>query len=472
MMNHRDVISALYRSDLTAFIRRCFEVVSPTDNYLHNWHIDVIADHLMHCYHGDIKRLIITMPPRSMKSICASIAFPAWVLGKDPGRKIICASYSADLSAKFARDCRAVMDSSWYRNAFPRTHLIRSATNDLETPQHGVRYATSTGGTLTGRGGNMIIIDDPMKPQDGTSSTQRKSVKQWYDGTLYSRLDSKSDGIIILVMQRLHVDDLVAHLLDKEDWVHLNLPAIAGSEQLFELSSGRRYVRSKGGILHPQRESLETLEAIKTTIGSFNFSAQYQQQPIPEEGNLVKWPWFNTYDTAPPFESGDQIVQSWDTASKDTEMADYSVCTTWHVKGKNYYLLHVFREKLNFPELAKAVIQQSKAYNASVILIEEAGSGIGLVDILKQDRTPGAPYPTGIKPIGDKVTRLSIQSAKIEAGHVFLPSHADWLEAFQAELMAFPEGGHDDQVDSLSQFLNWIDERTRNQIRVVKLSGF
>ncbi|MET0048181.1 MAG: phage terminase large subunit [Sedimenticola sp.] len=471
MINPRDVLTALYRTDLTAFIRRCFEVVSPTDTYLHNWHIEVIAEHLERCFHGDITRLIITMPPRSMKSICASIAFPAWVLGKDPGRRLICASYSADLAIKFARDCRTVMDSTWYQHAFPHTRLIRNATNDLETSQHGVRYATSTGGTLTGRGGNMIIIDDPMKPQDGTSAVQREAVKQWYDGTLYSRLDSKSDGVIILVMQRLHVDDLVAHLLEKEEWVHLNLPAIAEHEQHFQLPNGRRYVRSPGGILHPERESMDTLGKIQETIGSFNFSAQYQQQPIPQEGNLVKWSWFNNYDSAPPFEHGDMIVQSWDTASKDTELADYSVCTTWHVKGKEYYLLDVFRKKLNFPELTKAVIQQSKAYNASVILIEEAGSGIGLIQMLKQDRTAGVPYPTGIKPIGDKVTRLSNQSVKIEAGQVFLPNQAEWLETFQTELMAFPQGAHDDQVDSLSQFLNWIDIHKRKQVHVIKLQG-
>lgn len=471
MISPEQAFEALLRENLAAFIAKAFQVVSPADRFMPSWHIDVIADHLMRCYRGEIKRLIITVPPRSLKSISTSIALPAWALGKDPSRKVICASYSADLAAKFARDCRSVMESSWYRALFPTTRLKRSAELDLETTHRGVRYATSVGGTLTGRGGSMIIIDDPLKPQEAMSAKQREVVRQWYDNTLYSRLDNKANDVIILVMQRLHVDDLVAHVLEKEHWVHLDLPAIADREESFILSDGRCYQRSEGGVLHPAREPLPVLKNIEQTVGSVNFSAQYLQQPVPEEGNLVRWAWFRHYDDAPVFESQDQIVQSWDTASKATELSDYSVCTTWHIKGNKYYLLDVFRERLEYPALRHAVIEQAQRWKATTVLIEDSASGTSLIQDLRQMSAAGQPRPVAVKPKDDKVVRMSTQSARIEAGHVILPHKAPWLDTFQKELLAFPNGSHDDQVDSLSQFLNWIDEKQRHTCRMVKIDG-
>ena len=231
--DRRDLEVAL-RYNLPSFIQRSFQTVVPAAEYLDNWHIDAMAWHLQQCLDGRIKRLIITVPPRNLKSICASVAFPAWVLGRDPTRRIICASYANDLTAKHARDCRAVMESPWYRSLFPRTRLNpkKSAELEFETTRQGYRYGTSTGGALTGRGGNFLIIDDPIKPADAMSVLRREFVKQWFDITVYSRLDSKKDDVIIILMQRVHVDDLVGHILEKDaGWVHLDLPAIADAPQ-------------------------------------------------------------------------------------------------------------------------------------------------------------------------------------------------------------------------------------------------
>ncbi len=465
MLTEQMILHAVLRQDLDAFIAKVFPVVVPGTPFLPNWHLELLADRLMQCYEGRITRLIITVPPRSLKSICTSVAFPAWVLGQDPTRRMICASYAADLAIRLARDCRSVMRTDWNRHLFPQTRLCRSTDGELETTRHGMRYATSVGGTLTGLGGSLFILDDPMKPQEAVSKTQRETVLQWYDHTLYARLDSKAHDCIILVMQRLHVNDLVAHILEKEVWEHLDLPAIAESDESYQLPDGRTVGRAAGTALHPEREPLPVLETIKETIGTFNFSAQYQQRPVPEEGNLVKWAWFQMYDTPPVFEPSDRIVQSWDTANKTTELSDYSVCTTWQVKGSRYYLVDLFRARLDYPGLKHAVIAQARQYPVHTLLMEDTALGTALIQEFRYHTQAGVPSPIGVTPKGEKAMRLATQSAVIEAGRVFLPRRANWLDAFRSELMAFPASRHDDQVDSLSQFLTWITDPQRNRVR-------
>jgi len=468
----RDLLNLALRDDLTSFILRSFQTVSPAIDYHHNWHIEAIAWHLEQCLTGRIRRLIITLPPRNLKSICASVAFPAWVLGRDPTKRIICASYSNELTAKLARDCKAVMESAWYREAFRKTRLNpkKSAELEFETTRKGFRYGTSLGGTLTGRGGNIIIIDDPIKPADAPSDVKRHSVKEWFDGTLYSRLDSKKDDVIIVVMQRVHVDDLVGHVLEKgEDWVHLDLPAIAQEPEAIPIGVGRINYRAPGDALHPEREPVNLLDQTKDSMGTLAFNAQYLQRPVSIEGNLIKWKWFGVY-AHPPAHNGDgQIIQSWDTASKAGELNDYSACTTWIVKGKDYYLLDVLRERLEYPFLLQRVITMAERYAAHSVLIEDKGSGTQLIQELRHQKTGIRPIP--IEPLGDKVVRMSNQSAKIEAGHVILPEEAPWLDDFTAEILAFPCGKFDDQVDSLSQFLTWQSERYLRVSRVTRVRG-
>jgi predicted phage terminase large subunit-like protein len=432
---------------------------------LPNWHIEVLAHYLDLARQRKIKRLIITLPPRHLKSICASVAFPAWSLGHDPNLKFICASYSQDLASKHARDTRLLMQSPFYQTAFPGTRLkgSRPAEDELETTRGGYRLATSVGGTLTGRGGNVIIIDDPIKPQDAMSVVKRQAVKDWYDGTLYSRLNDKQNDVIILVMQRVHMDDLVGHVLDKGDWVVLNLPAIAEVPECFDLGDGRVYTRSPGGILHPAREPKSVLDDAKMSLGSMAFSAQYQQRPMAEGGNIVKGDWFKVYDGPLRRRSGDRIVQSWDMASKVNELSDYSACATFLERTydgeKQYYLLDMWRSKLEFPDLLKQVRTQAGRFGAHRILIEDAGAGTGILQSLKRDRVDGIAPATPVRPDGDKIMRLTAHTAKIEAGQAWLPRQAPWLDAFLVELLAFPTGKNDDQVDAFSQFFTWIGNR-------------
>ncbi len=236
---------------------------------------------------GDIKRLIITLPPRHLKSHCASIAFPAWYLGHHPSNHVICVSYGQDLADKLARDTRTVMQSAWYKSLFPTRLADRLAVHDFMTTLLGTRMATSVGGVLTGRGGDLIIIDDALKPDEALSETRRKAVNDWYDNTLLSRLNDKANGRMVIIMQRLHQEDLVGHVLEQEPWDVLSFPAIAEQDERFLIESpfgNRWFVRKTGESLHPERESLTSLAAIRERMGEYNFSSQYQQNPIPLGG--------------------------------------------------------------------------------------------------------------------------------------------------------------------------------------------
>jgi predicted phage terminase large subunit-like protein len=400
------------------------------------------------------------MPPRHLKSLAASVALPAWWLGHAPEAAIVCAAYAQDLSDKFARDCRAVMQSGWYQTAFlTRLTTQRAALQELITTKGGYRLATSTGGVLTGRGADLIIIDDPLKPADAISGTCRAGVNDWYDGTLYSRLNDKSRGVVIVVMQRLHEDDLTGHLLKQEGWEVVSFPAIAerDEEHVIDTPFGPgRFIRRAGEALHPARESLETLDQIRSTTGVYNFAGQYQQTPAPSGGGLVKESWFLRYDPKELPSSFDQIIQSWDTATKPTELADYSVCTTWGLTGPRFYLLNVLRKKLDYPGLKRAVAEHSGLFNPTVILIEDKASGTQLIQDLIED---GYSMVAAFKPEGDKVMRLHAQTATIENGFVHLPREAPWLADYLHELTVFPNGRHDDQVDSTSQALAWTKQR-------------
>lgn len=450
--------SEALREDLYSFIMMTYDTVGGGRTFVPNWHLELIADRLTQAFQRKIKRLIITVPPRSGKSICASVALPAWALGHDPSLRFICVSFGQDLATKFARECRDVMSSPWYREPFPLTRLNPNKNSELEfeTSAGGYRLSNSLSGPLTGRGGNFIIIDEPIKPQDADSEVIRRRVNNAYDATLYSRLDSKEDDVIIIVMQRVHADDFVSHVMAKEHWHVLRLPAIAEEDERFSLASGRIVGRKKGEALSPKQESLATHEQTKRTVGSFLFAAQYQQDPQPAAGNLIKRHWLLRYDALPTRAEGDRIVQSWDLGMTVGENANHSVCTTWLIHKKQYFLIDVIRKRMEFPDLKREVVRQARKHAAKVVLIEDAGIGISLIQQLRSERDV---FPTPVRPIGTKEERMTGHSAIFEQGRVVLPKYASWLDVYQVELLAFPAGKTDDQVDSTSQMLTWAEGR-------------
>jgi len=451
---------AICRQDLYSFATRCFVHLNGRAAFRPNWHLEVISAALQDCLAGRTKRLIVNLPPRNLKSLLASIALPAFWLGHRPNAAIINVTYGQGLSEKFARDCRSVMTSPWLQALFP-TRLINPRANlqELTTTAGGFRLATSVGGVLTGRGADLIVIDDPLKPEEAVSEAQRRSVNEWFDGTLYSRLNDKSAGVIVVIMQRLHEDDLVGHLLRQQGWRVLSFPAIAEVDETHVVDTvfgPRTYRRNAGEALHPEWEALSTLETIRQTIGTYNFAGQYQQSPAPAGGGMVRAEWFRHYDPETIDHKYEQIIQSWDTANKASELSDYSVCTTWGIKKDRFYLLNVFRKKLAYPDLKRAVREQHGLFRASTILIEDKASGTQLIQDLVEERLSSV---RGVKPDGDKIMRLHAQTATIENGFVYLPTSAPWLAEFLHELSVFPNGRHDDQVDSMAQAIAWSKQR-------------
>jgi len=408
----------MLREDFATFVARCFPDLNPQAKLAMNWHLEVIAAKLMEVRQGRIKRLIINLPPRHLKSLMASIAFPAWCLGHDPSAQILCVSYAQDLADKLARDCRSIMMSPWYRRIFP------------------TRLATQR--------------------QEALSQAQRKAANEWFDHTLYSRLNDKRHGAIVIVMQRLHEDDLVGHVLAQEPWEVLSFPAIAEADEVHRIETmwgPRRFRRRQGEALHPEREPLETLDRIRRTLGEYNFAGQYQQAPAPLGGGLVRTEWFKRYRESDRPESFDRIVQSWDTANKATELSDFSVCTTWGVKGKNLFLIGLFRRRLEYPALKREVREQQSLFNANEVLIEDKASGTQLIQELIDE---GCHSVTRYEPTCEKIMRLHAQTALIENGFVHIPETAPWLAEYLHEMTVFPNGKHDDQVDSTAQFLEWF----------------
>jgi predicted phage terminase large subunit-like protein len=456
-------MEALYRDalrgDLMTFAERCFRELKPAEPFVHASYLELLAAKLDAARRGEIRRLIICLPPRHLKSVLASVALPAFILAKDPSRSVICVSYGQDLADALARDTRRIMQSPWYGDLFPRTRLVRNATSDFATSAGGFRLATSVGGVLTGRGSDFIIIDDPMKPDEALSAARRATANDWFTNTLLSRLNNQETGVVIVVMQRVHLDDLVGNLIAADGWELLSLPAFAEEDEAISATSALGPVtfrRRKGEVLHSARLSRERLSAIRTEIGPYNFAGQYQQNPVPIEGNMVRRSWFKRFPAAsPPVCTG--IVQSWDTANKAGELNDYSVCTTWGIYDRTYYLLDVFRQRLEFPDLLRAVTSQAEKLSANTILIEDKASGTQLIQELQRQARFNV-RPIEPPPGTDKVMRLHLHTATFEAGRVFLPDDAPWVETYINELTGFPGMKHDDQVDSTTQALTFFDQ--------------
>jgi predicted phage terminase large subunit-like protein len=453
----------IYRQELLAFIHRSFLELNPAQTFEYNWHLELIAQSLEDVAYGNCKRLIINVPPRHLKSHSASIAFPAWFLGHFPEKEVACVSYSQDFSDRLARRSRELMDSSFYQALFEtRISRKRDTVADFETTRHGFRFSTSVGGGFTGNGGDVIVIDDPLKADEALSDARRESVNEWFDNTLRSRLNRQVEGAIIIIMQRLHANDLVAHVQETEDWRVLSFAAIAEEDKSYEIRNPYHtsvFHRREGDILQPALTPRPILETLRRAMTSYHFAAQYQQNPQPPSGNIVKREWLKFYTPQEKPDDFGTILQSWDTAVKDTEDANFSVCTTWGVKGGKAYLLDVFRRKLSFPDLKRFVQILAKQHDATVVLVEDKSSGSSLIQQLRSEgfsKVRAAPSLDG-----DKRARLNGQTPLIEGGFVLFPKRADWLDAYLTELLAFPSVSFDDQVDSTVYALAWISENPR-----------
>ncbi len=461
------VHAAACRADFMVFLERCFATLEPATDFQDNWHLHAIAEALRRVRSGETTRLIINVPPRSGKSIIVSIAFAAWFLGHDPRKRIICVSHSEDLARTHAAAFRAIVSGDWYRRLFPAFQLARTGDRATETmtTERGYRYAVSISGSVLGRGADLIIGDDAMGPLGAISEAHRRRDTNLWDTAHRTRLNNKRTGAIILVSQRLHQDDLIGHALKAGQWEVLTIPAICTEEHTYRIGPrpSDLYRRIAGDVLHPDREPREVLEEMRLAIGSMNFSAQYQQDPVPPGGNIIKREWLKSYETAP--EQFDRVVVSWDTASTIGDNSNYSVGTVWGSRGTDFFLLDLVRGKFEIPDLRRRILQLSDRWEADSTLIEDTELGRALQQDLAQSNQL---RPLLRRARYDKEARLLAQSARFEAGQVHLPATASWLAVYVAELLAFPTGRNDDQVDSTSQALEYMTSRSRSAMPIVR----
>ncbi len=359
------------------------------------------------------------------------MAWPAWLLGQNPARRIISASYSQALATKHSLDTRLIINSPWYQKIFPKTQIVsdHNQKDKFITTKRGFRLATSVGGTLTGEGGNFLILDDPHNPAHMNSITMRTQTLNWYDQVFASRLDDKKKGVMVLIMQRLHTDDLTGYLLAKnhKSWEYLSIPAIAKTKLYFPSPFRKNDDQKfyKNAVLHAEKEDIKALKNIESDIGSFTFSAKYLQNPLPIENDLIKQSWLKFYNAHP--EEFLSITQSWDTAIKGGTHNDYSACTTWGETQNTYYLLDVFREKMEFPTLKRKIIQHAEKWKPHNILIEDKASGGSIIqDIRAETKLP----IISINPKLDKIARLLSVSSMLESGKILFPLKLDSFTQF------------------------------------------
>jgi len=453
-------------------------------DYEFNWHHELLCKKLEAFALGKIKRLMIFMPPRHGKSELASRRLPAWIFGINPNARIISTSYSAELSASFNRDVQRIIDEPKYSEVFPNTFLntknVRTDSskwirnNDVfEIVGHkGMYRCAGVGGSITGTGGDFLIIDDPIKNyEEAKSATMRRKVIEWYSSTLYTR--QEKDAGIMIIQTRWHEDDLSGYLIDQskteaefsDKWEVLSLPALSTGETAHDPRI------NFDEPLWENKYNHNWLMTTKNTLGSFQFSALYQQNPTPDEGSFVKLSWVKTCEVAPDYFH--EIIQSWDMSfGSTTSNASFVVGSVYGRIGASIYLIDQVRGQWNFSEtIAQFKRMNLKHPKATRKLVERKANGQAVIDSLRLEVTGIIP----VDPIGSKESRLASCQPMYEAGNIFYVK-APYTEDHIEEIISFPNGKFNDRVDTESQALNYFRQKPHgkfdDEYSDLKSSGF
>jgi len=462
----------LAERSLKEFIKQAWKaVLEPATTFIDGWHIDAICEHLEAVYHGEIKRLLINIPPRCMKSIATSVAFPAWCWVQSTGTdfqgastRFLAASYGADLSTRDSVKCRKVIQSPWYqRNWRDRFRFVgdQNQKTRYENDRTGYRISTSVDGLATGEGGDIIIVDDPHNVKESFSAAKREAVITWWDHTMSTRLNDPKSGAIIIIMQRVHEQDLSGHVLAEGDYDHLCLPMEFEKQNrcntILEFSDPRQ---QEGELLWSDRFEELAVKRLKKSLGTYGSAGQLQQRPAPMEGGIINIDWFKCFAYPPHPKETKRVFQAWDTASKPNEVTNAPwVCITFaETKDGRIYILDVFRKWMNYPKGKRAVKNQAHKFNPTEIVIEDKSTGQSLIQELPEEKDFSFSI-IAFEPDADKVTRLSVESPAIESGRVYLPEEAEWLIDFEGELASFPNSATKDQADALSMGLRHIRDK-------------
>jgi len=411
-----------------------------------------LVEHLEAVERGEITRLAIAMPPRHGKSLTSSILFPAWYLGRHPERQVIAATYSQELADEVGRKVRALLLDPRQGAIFPRCRIdaASAAAARFSTTAGGSYLGVGRGAGITGRGSDLLLIDDPLKDSaEAGSQTTRRALQDWYASTAFTRL--QPGGAVIVCATRWHEDDLTGWLLREhagEGWTVLSLPAVAEAAEDF---------RGEGEALWPERFPLDLLAKIRAQVGGVVWASLYQGHPAAGEGRVFKREWWGRYRELPAF---DRVVQAWDTAFKAGTESDYSACVTIGEAKSGFYVLSAWRGRVEFPELKRRVLELAAEFTPAAVVVEDRASGQSLLqELQRESRLP----VLGIKADTDKVTRASVVTPTIEAGRVFLPEGAAWVESFLEEVSAFPASVHDDYTDAFVHAMTYLRQRMPGQ---------
>ncbi|BBI98694.1 hypothetical protein FGKAn22_03870 [Ferrigenium kumadai] len=453
------VLSAILRRNLQAFVFQAFDREEVKDGLRPTQAIRLICETLQEVTEGDVRRQIINLPPRTLKSFICSICFPAWLLGLDPSTKIIVISHDKNLVHTLAYRCRQIIESKWYQEAFPGTALQPdfAGTLHFKTTAGGGVLATSVGSGLTGHGGDWIILDDPIDASDAYSGVERKNVNTLFDGKITSRLDNRSEGKILIVMQRLHAEDLCGHLQGRTTYRHLVVPLVAEADTVYRAGKFE-WRRPAGDIIDPQSYTAEEVEVLRRESPAHVFQAQYQQAPILLDSGIVKADWFGRYDNVPL--NAHKVIFSCDFGQTTGETSSYSCVLVIRTDGVNHYLAHVLRKRAAFAELQNDLLRLAGQYTPNSVLIENAALGTAMISALREHRLTICSIP---RPTKSKIERLEAVLHLLNGGNVLLPNAGNWLSDFFEEMCSFPTSPHDDQVDALSQYLSWVEDPDRRR---------
>ena len=455
---------------LRCYVEQAWPLLEPGIRFQPNWHIDYLVEHLEAVTAGHMTQLLINMPPRSMKSLLVSVLWPTWEWIQHPATRWIFASYAESLAIKHSMDRRTVLQSDWFQQRWGDRVRLASDQNEKReflNTQRGHMVATSIGGSILGKGGNRIVVDDPHNATQAESDTQRETAIAFFSRTLSTRLDNKNTDAMVVVMQRLHERDLSAVCLDL-GFTHVCLPAEAETPTTLVFPrSGRRLSRTVGDVLWPEREGREVLARQRRLLGSAAYEGQYQQRPSPAGGTIFQRAWWRYYNELP---KDLELAQSWDMAFKDKAENDFVVGLVAGRRDADIYLIDRVKGQWSFSESCRQVQALSRRYpKARSILIEDAANGPAIIDALKH-KLPGL---IAVQPQGGKVARAQAAQPRVEAGNVYLPNprpygrlipEREWVEDFMHQLTAFPNATHDDDVDAFSQLLVRWQERNADWV--------
>lgn len=458
------------QESLRSFVKQAWHVVEPATPYMHNWHIDAICDHLQAVSDGHIKLLLINMPPRCMKSLCVSVFWPMWEWTTHPHTRWMFASYALSLAIRDSLKCRRLVESDWYQRNWGHVFTFAKDQNlksRFENDKRGYRLAVSTGSAATGEGAEKIVCDDPHNVIDAESEVIRTSTLDWWDQTMSSRLNNPKTGAKVIVMQRVHAEDLSGHVLQQGGYIHLRLPAEFEPATKCCTSIGWEDPRKEEGeLLWPERLTTEALDGLKRSLGALGYAGQFQQRPTPASGGTFKKHWFRYYTSEDThyclkLATGEKRVLvekcqkliTVDLAISQKQSADYTVIATWAITpDKELLLLDRMRARLDNPEQQKQIQLLYQRYQPNYVLVENVAYQLAIIQQLRRAGIPVREY----KPVKDKVSRASTASVFYEGERVFHPLQSSWLAEWEDELLMFPMGAHDDQVDNASMICDEI----------------